>query len=76
MQSSASTVATSSSVGVGGQGAASKLPEPPKESFSRRYKFVWPLLLTVNLAVGDLVVFLSSSTLFKVLNFGSDEKLV
>ncbi|GAB4842471.1 hypothetical protein Ancab_012445 [Ancistrocladus abbreviatus] len=52
MQSSASTVTTSSSVGVGGQGAASKLPEPPKESFARRYKFVWPLLLTVNLAVG------------------------
>ncbi|GAB4842456.1 hypothetical protein Ancab_012429 [Ancistrocladus abbreviatus] len=52
MQSSASTVATSSSVGVGSQGAASKPPEPPKESFSRRYKFFWPLLLTVNLAVG------------------------
>ncbi|XP_010242201.1 PREDICTED: uncharacterized protein LOC104586613 [Nelumbo nucifera] len=27
-------------------------PQPPKESFARRYKFVWPLLLTVNLAVG------------------------
>ncbi|KAK4773492.1 hypothetical protein SAY87_028511 [Trapa incisa] len=25
---------------------------PPKESFARRYKFLWPLLLTVNLAVG------------------------
>ncbi|KAL6996342.1 glycine hydroxymethyltransferase [Sarracenia purpurea var. burkii] len=27
-------------------------PEPPRESFARRYKFLWPLLLTVNLAVG------------------------
>ncbi|KAK1264371.1 hypothetical protein QJS04_geneDACA022440 [Acorus gramineus] len=25
---------------------------PPKESFVRRYKFVWPVLLTINLAVG------------------------
>ncbi|GMQ08376.1 hypothetical protein CsSME_00052123 [Camellia sinensis var. sinensis] len=27
-------------------------PQPPKESFARRYKFVWPLLLAVNIAVG------------------------
>ncbi|KAI3409261.1 uncharacterized protein J3R85_019566 [Psidium guajava] len=27
-------------------------PPPPKESFARRYKFLWPLLLTVNLAIG------------------------
>lgn len=27
-------------------------PQPPKESFARRYKFLWPLLLTINLAVG------------------------
>ncbi|GLT58327.1 hypothetical protein SLA2020_312280 [Shorea laevis] len=27
-------------------------PPPPKESFARRYKFLWPLLLGVNLAVG------------------------
>ncbi|XP_048130012.1 uncharacterized protein LOC115737547 isoform X2 [Rhodamnia argentea] len=27
-------------------------PPPPKESFARRYKFLWPLLLTVNAAVG------------------------
>ncbi|XP_050133722.1 uncharacterized protein LOC126609838 isoform X2 [Malus sylvestris] len=27
-------------------------PQPPKESFARRYKFLWPLLLTVNLGVG------------------------
>ncbi|XP_068651714.1 uncharacterized protein [Aristolochia californica] len=25
---------------------------PPKESFVRRYKFVWPILLAVNLALG------------------------
>ncbi|KAL5579506.1 hypothetical protein UlMin_011948 [Ulmus minor] len=27
-------------------------PPPPKESFARRYKFLWPMLLTVNLAIG------------------------
>lgn len=27
-------------------------PPPPKESFARRYKFLWPILLTVNLGVG------------------------
>ncbi|XP_043718625.1 uncharacterized protein LOC122666652 [Telopea speciosissima] len=27
-------------------------PEPPKVPFTRRYKFLWPLLLTVNLSVG------------------------
>ncbi|CAA3010890.1 WAS WASL-interacting family member 3 isoform X1 [Olea europaea subsp. europaea] len=27
-------------------------PQPPKESFARRYKFIWPLLLAVNLTVG------------------------
>ncbi|KAE8720053.1 3-epi-6-deoxocathasterone 23-monooxygenase-like [Hibiscus syriacus] len=27
-------------------------PQPPKESFARRYKFLWPLLLAVNFAVG------------------------
>lgn len=32
--------------------SSSKPPEVPKESFARRYKFLWPLLLTVNLAVG------------------------
>ncbi|OVA08442.1 hypothetical protein BVC80_209g177 [Macleaya cordata] len=31
--------------------SSSGLP-PHKESFARRYKFVWPLLLTVNLAIG------------------------
>lgn len=32
-------------------------PPPPKESFARRYKFMWPLLLTVNLAVGGHSLF-------------------
>ncbi|KAL0010109.1 hypothetical protein SO802_005217 [Lithocarpus litseifolius] len=27
---------------------------PPKESFARRYKFLWPTLLAVNLVVGGL----------------------
>ncbi|KAK7854691.1 hypothetical protein CFP56_031049 [Quercus suber] len=25
---------------------------PPKESFARRYKFLWPMLMAVNLAIG------------------------
>ncbi|XP_068649402.1 uncharacterized protein [Aristolochia californica] len=33
--------------------ASAKTPVPPrKESFARRYKFVWPVLLSVNLALG------------------------
>lgn len=36
-------------------------PTPPKESFARRYKFVWPLLLTVNLAIG-VYLFLRTNT--------------
>ncbi|KAI3524998.1 hypothetical protein L1887_03669 [Cichorium endivia] len=27
-------------------------PPPPKESFARRYKFLWPLLLAVNFSIG------------------------
>ncbi|RVX17206.1 hypothetical protein CK203_003157 [Vitis vinifera] len=40
-------------------GAQSSPPPPPqpKESFVRRYKFMWPLLLTVNLAVGGHFLF-------------------
>ncbi|XP_010501123.1 PREDICTED: uncharacterized protein LOC104778381 [Camelina sativa] len=35
-------------------GGAPPPPPPPlpKESFARRYKYVWPVLLTVNLAIG------------------------
>ncbi|KAK9726962.1 hypothetical protein RND81_05G248800 [Saponaria officinalis] len=49
-----STGSTTSNVGGGGGGGGgvSKPPEIPKESFARRYKYVWPLLLTVNLAIG------------------------
>ncbi|KAK1315234.1 hypothetical protein QJS10_CPA06g01049 [Acorus calamus] len=32
--------------------ASAPPPPPPKESFARRFKFVLPVLLTVNLAVG------------------------
>lgn len=33
-------------------------PPPPKEPFIRRYKFVWPVLLAVNLGVGgDFFIF-------------------
>ncbi|XP_019196243.1 PREDICTED: uncharacterized protein LOC109190238 isoform X2 [Ipomoea nil] len=27
---------------------------PPKESFARRYKFLWPMLLTVNFSMGGM----------------------
>ncbi|KAG2328113.1 hypothetical protein Bca4012_037151 [Brassica carinata] len=33
-------------------GDGSVPPPPPQPSKARRYKYVWPLLLTVNLAVG------------------------
>ncbi|KFK38697.1 hypothetical protein AALP_AA3G148300 [Arabis alpina] len=43
----AAKAAASYSMGGGGS-----VPPPPKESFARRYKYVWPVLLTVNLAIG------------------------
>ncbi|RDY09501.1 hypothetical protein CR513_06121 [Mucuna pruriens] len=45
----------SSPAGMGTNGHAAAPPPPPpppKESFARRYKFVWPILLAVNLGVG------------------------
>ncbi|XP_030967395.1 uncharacterized protein LOC115987923 [Quercus lobata] len=42
----------SSSSTMGTQSSSPPQPPPPKESFARRYKFVWPMLLAVNLAVG------------------------
>lgn len=30
------------------------LLQPPKESFARRYKFMWPLLLAVNFTAGGI----------------------
>ncbi|XP_057978437.1 uncharacterized protein LOC131164911 [Malania oleifera] len=47
--SSSSAAASASSSSMGAQRPP---PQSPKESFARRYKFIWPLLLTVNLAVG------------------------
>ena len=47
-------------------------PPPPKESFVRRYKFVWPLLLAVNLAVGGhslFPLFYPFNRLFKIMEF-------
>ncbi|XP_076923959.1 uncharacterized protein LOC143586257 [Bidens hawaiensis] len=32
--------------------SSSSPPTPPKESFARRYRFLWPLLLAVNFSVG------------------------
>ncbi|KDP40782.1 hypothetical protein JCGZ_24781 [Jatropha curcas] len=37
---------------MGSQSTAPPPPQPPEESFARRYKFLWPLILTVNLTVG------------------------
>ncbi|XP_021294501.1 uncharacterized protein LOC110424277 [Herrania umbratica] len=46
--------AAAASYTMGSQTAANPPPppQPPKESFARRYKFLWPLLLAVNLSVG------------------------
>ncbi|XP_010480034.1 PREDICTED: uncharacterized protein LOC104758788 [Camelina sativa] len=38
-------------------GAPPPPPPLPKESFARRYKYVWPVLLTVNLAIGGYLFF-------------------
>ncbi|KAJ6394705.1 hypothetical protein OIU77_023833 [Salix suchowensis] len=51
--SSSSSTAAAASYKMGSQSTTPpQPPQPPKESFARRYKFLWPLLLTVNLAVG------------------------
>ncbi|KAF2323550.1 hypothetical protein GH714_036044 [Hevea brasiliensis] len=50
--SAASAAAASYSMGSQSTSPPPPPPQPPKESFSRRYKFLWPLLLTVNLTVG------------------------
>ncbi|KAM7254524.1 hypothetical protein ACFE04_003904 [Oxalis oulophora] len=55
--SPSSSGTAASSYAVGSQTYSSTAPPPPppqlpKESFARRYKFLWPLLLTVNLGVG------------------------
>ncbi|KAL4194727.1 hypothetical protein AMTRI_Chr05g60920 [Amborella trichopoda] len=33
-----------------------RVMDPSKQSFARRYKFVWPVLLTVNLALGGQTI--------------------
>lgn len=43
---------SSSSSSMETQSSAPPPQQPPKESFARRYKFLWPMLLAVNLAVG------------------------
>jgi hypothetical protein len=37
---------------MGTQTAPPPPPPPPKEPFIRRYKFLWPMLLAVNLGLG------------------------
>ncbi|KAJ7963166.1 WAS/WASL-interacting family protein [Quillaja saponaria] len=41
-----------SSASVMGSQSSTLRPQPPKESFARRYRFVWPVFLTVNFAIG------------------------
>ncbi|KAK3426753.1 uncharacterized protein LOC104449964 isoform X1 [Eucalyptus grandis] len=50
-------------------------PPPPKESFARRYKFLWPLLLTVNLAVGAYL-FMRTSKKDQTITEEEDSKAV
>ncbi|KAI3775107.1 hypothetical protein L1987_49675 [Smallanthus sonchifolius] len=51
-----SPVTSSSSSSMASQSTISSSsrvpPAPPKESFARRYKFLWPLLLAVNFSIG------------------------
>ncbi|XP_041000252.1 uncharacterized protein LOC121246232 isoform X2 [Juglans microcarpa x Juglans regia] len=47
---------SSLSSSMGPQSSAPPPQQPPKESFARRYKFVWPMLLAVNVAVGAYFV--------------------
>ncbi|CAA7015521.1 unnamed protein product [Microthlaspi erraticum] len=54
---SASSPAAAAAASYTMGGGSAPPPPPPKESFARRYKFVWPLLLTVNLAVGGYLFF-------------------
>ncbi|KAJ6427566.1 hypothetical protein OIU84_023038 [Salix udensis] len=62
--SSSSSTAAAASYKMGSQSTTPpQPPQPPKESFARRYKFLWPLLLTVNLAVGGARFFFVFSIL-------------
>ncbi|KAL5062764.1 hypothetical protein RYX36_024501 [Vicia faba] len=42
-------------------GTQTATPPPPKESFIRRYRFLWPMLLAVNLGIG-VYLFARTST--------------
>uniref|UniRef100_A0A803LD75 Uncharacterized protein n=1 Tax=Chenopodium quinoa TaxID=63459 RepID=A0A803LD75_CHEQI len=53
MEAQSSTATPSSSSSGGGYGGgASEPPEVPKQSFLRRYRFIIPLILSVNVAIG------------------------
>ncbi|XP_010552208.1 PREDICTED: uncharacterized protein LOC104822633 [Tarenaya hassleriana] len=54
--SSMSSTAAAASYSMRSQGGSVPPPPPPKEPFARRYKFLWPLLLTVNLAIGGYIL--------------------
>ncbi|CAN8288020.1 unnamed protein product [Cochlearia groenlandica] len=57
-QSSSSSSSSSHSAAASYTTGGSVPPPPPlKESFARRYKYVWPVLLTVNLAIGGYLFF-------------------
>ncbi|KAI4381870.1 hypothetical protein MLD38_007897 [Melastoma candidum] len=56
----------------------SPLPPPPppaKEPFARRYKFLWPLLLAVNIAVGAYLFMRTSKKDTKVAEEEEDAKV-
>ncbi|KAL0010124.1 hypothetical protein SO802_005232 [Lithocarpus litseifolius] len=52
-QTKTQRVSSPSAMDTHGSSALPPQP-PPKESFARRYKFLWPMLVAVNLAVGGL----------------------
>ncbi|KAK2353074.1 WAS/WASL-interacting family protein [Trifolium repens] len=56
---------------MGTQTAPPPPPPPPKEPFIRRYKFLWPMLLAVNLGLG---VYLFTRTNTKKTDTEEEEK--
>ncbi|KAK9102577.1 hypothetical protein Sjap_019831 [Stephania japonica] len=59
MSSSSSSSTTTTTTAPTSSSSSSGLP-PPKESLARRFKFVWPILLTLNLGIGAYVYFSAS----------------
>lgn len=47
-------MASSTSTGAAAPPPPPPLPLPQKESFVRRYRFLWPLLLVVNFSIGGI----------------------